>query len=362
VNPRFTSRERSLALAAGKTLNHSLNERNRMTLVRTLSVAAFAVSLLAGPLRAAEADKYLPGDTAVVVSVNVKQALGSPLGKKHLVPVIQQQLKQSAQLTQALNALGFDPLKDFDSLTVATSGVASTDAQKEASKVTVIAHGSFDLDKLHAAADAQIKDNPKQLAVSTEAGTRVYENKTENQTGYFAFIDRTTLVAAGSKSNVVNAIKNGGKGAKLTKEMSAVLNKADGKQSVWFAAVAPEEVRKGLGNLPQTMEIADKIQSFSGGVTVDKDLRLIIAIHTADANAAGTVSQLLDTGRNAIRFAVTRDQNLIQQLGEETVKSLGALLEGIKIDASKDSAVADVKVTEDAILKLIKAAQSTNKP
>ena len=36
-------------------------------------------------------------------------------------------LKQNAQLSQTLTALGLDPLKDFDSLTVASSGVASTD-------------------------------------------------------------------------------------------------------------------------------------------------------------------------------------------------------------------------------------------
>src|SRR5437667_327832 len=122
-----------------------------MNPLRTLSALSLVV-LLAVSVRAAEPDRYLPDDTAMVVTVNIKQALDSPLGKTHIVPIVQGRLGRRAEVAEGLTALGLDPLKDFDSLTLATSGVASTDPQKEASKLTLIAHGSFDLTKLHATA------------------------------------------------------------------------------------------------------------------------------------------------------------------------------------------------------------------
>src|SRR5262245_42213299 len=159
--------------------------------VRSLCVVAVAL-VLSGPVRAAEPDKSLPDDTTLIVHVNIRQSLDSPLGKKHVVPLVQQQLQQSAELTQSLTALGFDPMKDFDSLTVATSGIDSTEADKELAKLTVTAHGTFDLAKVHAAADALIKQDPKKHSVSGQGDARIYESKGETQTVYFAFVDKTT--------------------------------------------------------------------------------------------------------------------------------------------------------------------------
>ena len=166
-----------------------------MMRVPILSAVALALTLT-GPVRAAEPDKFLPDDTTLVVHVNIRQSLDSPLGKKHVTPLVQQQLKKNAELTQSLTALGFDPLRDFESLTVATSGIDSTEADKELAKLTVVAHGTFDLAKVHAAADALIKQDPSKHSVSGQGDSRIYESKGETQTVYFAFVDKTTLVAA----------------------------------------------------------------------------------------------------------------------------------------------------------------------
>jgi hypothetical protein len=326
-------------------------------MMRVLTLIAVALTL--SPLvHAADVDPYLPDDTTLVGTLNVKQALESPLGKKHLLPLIQQQLKSNAELTKGLTALGFDPLTDFDSVTIATSGVDSLDAKTEVGKLVVIAHGTFDLNKVHAAADAVMKQNPQGLKMSTEGSMRIYESQTEKQTAYFAFVDKNTIFAAGSRTSVVKAVKNGVKPPKLNKDMAALIAKIDGTQTGWMAALIPPEAKKQLALLPQTMDIAEKLYSVSGGMTLKKDFVGGLAIHTADAKTAEAISAYLDALKATGKFALTSDKTVAQQLGQDVFKALTDLVDGVEIGTSKASATINVRVTEDMILKFVKAAES----
>src|SRR5262245_3368177 len=105
-----------------------------------------AALLAAGPLRAAELDKHLPGDTAAVAVINVRQLLDSPLGKKFLIERYQAALKQNEEAQRMFTALNLDPLKDIDSVVVSASTL-------DPEKVLLLVHGKFDLAKLQAAAD-----------------------------------------------------------------------------------------------------------------------------------------------------------------------------------------------------------------
>ena len=48
-----------------------------------VAVLVLAVVLAGAPARAGEVDRYLPDDTEIVVNVNIRQILDSPLVKKH---------------------------------------------------------------------------------------------------------------------------------------------------------------------------------------------------------------------------------------------------------------------------------------
>lgn len=320
--------------------------------------ALAAALLVALAVRAAEPEKYLPDDSTLVVHVNVKQALESPLGKAHLVPVIQKQLKQNASFAQGFAALGLDPLKDFDSLTLASSGVSSSNPDKEASKLTAVVRGAFDPDKVHAAADALIKEKPKELSVTLEGGVRVYQSTTDEHTAYFALLDKTTLIAAGSKANVVAAVKGDARAPKFGKEMAALVAKADGKQTVWFVGQTPDELKKLLAKQPQTMEIADKVYSFSGGVTVAKGVAFGLDIHTADAKTAEDVSQYIDAAKSLVLFATQSDKNLSKEVGPELLKALSEVVDAVQVGATKETATVRLKVSEDAVNRLVKAGQA----
>jgi len=328
-----------------------------MIRVRTLTAVAVAVALLASSVRAAEPEKFLPDDTTMVVTFNIKQTLESGLGKKYLLPAVKQAMEGNAQANQVFTALGFDPLKDFESLTIASSGVSSTDPMKEVSKVVAVAHGSFDLKKIGDTGDMLVKQD--KLKSSMEGSTRVYESTGSDQKGYFAFIDKNTLVLSGNKSNVSAAIKGGGKGPKLSKDMTALLEKVEGKQSMWFAAILPDELKKLMASRAETMAYADKLKSFSGGVTFDKDFALNLAVHTSEAKTADEIAKALDGIKVFGKVALGANEDVKKQLGEKGLKALGDLIDSIMIKANKETATISIKVSEDTITELMKLAPKT---
>src|SRR5271155_5233975 len=100
------------------------------------------VALLAplGMARGAAVDQYFPGETQVVVTMNVRQILDSALMKKDIGKV-RDQLKEIEEAQKVLEDLGFDPFKDLDSITLAAVG--ATDQER----VLVVAHGRFNVAK-----------------------------------------------------------------------------------------------------------------------------------------------------------------------------------------------------------------------
>src|SRR5215470_9034222 len=109
--------------------------------------AALAVALTALPARAADAVKYLPDDTQAVVSFNVRQFLDSALVKK---ANLDKALERDAGAQNVLKDLGLKPLKDVERVLFARG------ASDEAS--AVIFQGTFDPAKLHAKAEAVLKE------------------------------------------------------------------------------------------------------------------------------------------------------------------------------------------------------------
>ncbi len=320
--------------------------RSRKARAGILGLAA--ALLLAAPVGAAEADKYLPEDTTTVASVNVRQVLDSPVGKKYLQEVLKTVLKQNANFQKVLAAAGVDPLKDVSGLVVATSAV-------DGDKVLVIAHGTFDPDKTQAAAAEFAKKNPRQMAITKEGDLRVIEARGDGQAMYAVFVDKETALLSLSKKGVVEAAKAGGKGPpKLKKEMEALVEKADAKKAVWAVALAPEEMKKSLSANPNTTDIADKIEGFTGDVDVDKDVQVALTIRTADAKTAEAIGEALDSFKNFAKLAAQNNA----QFG----KLLGDLVDNLTIAPDKSVVNLNVKVTEEMIDKAVKPAPAKAPP
>jgi hypothetical protein len=311
-----------------------------------LAAAVAAALTLPAAARAAEADSYLPADTKAVVVINVRQALDAPLVKKHGLDHIKEGIKQNAELQRMLSAAGVDPLKDVSSITVATTG-----GPTRPDKALLIVHGTFDIDKAQAAAEDYAKNNPTKLKIEKEDGLVLYKNESGEKPFFAAFADKNTAVMAGSRDAVVAAVKGGGKAAKLNKDLAGLVAKADTKQTIWLAALPPEELKGMLAKGDNTKEFADKIDGFTGAVGIDKDVQAAFHIYTADDKAADGIAELLDNLKGLVKVFTQNNPQVGGLAGE--------LTDAIKIATEKSRVDITLKVDEAMIEKGMKELPRT---
>jgi hypothetical protein len=261
----------------------------------TLALAALAAS----PLRGAEIDPHLPPDTTMVVSVNVRQILDSDLVKGLGLDQVKGFLENTEGAGDILKDLGLDPLKDINRVVIASPGGGERD------RGLAIVHGKFDVDKFAKKAEELGKEEDGEVTVKVHkvpdgSGGRfaVYEVVLqEGETSlYVALASKNLLVASAGKDYVVDALKRAKakkKPALKNKDFQALLEKMDGKQSVYLAALGealkgdPEE---GSSLLRAALE---KVEAIGGGITFGKDLKfqLVVASKTdKDAKALRTMA------------------------------------------------------------------------
>src|SRR5882724_9984461 len=106
------------------------------------ALLALVLALQTGAsLRAAEPDKYLPGDTEQLFTINFRQILDSALVKKVGIDMLRDLLKSEENVSEVLKDLGLDPFKDLEKLQVAGP------ADVEGEKALMILTGKFDVEK-----------------------------------------------------------------------------------------------------------------------------------------------------------------------------------------------------------------------
>src|SRR5262249_44076162 len=129
------------------------------TLHRTWLVA-LAMGLAAISTATALEPKYLPNDTELVFTVNLRQILDSELFKANKDPVkaaIENQAGDNLVL-KYLKSAGFDVFRDLQSVTITNNGGKEPTA--------IIIEGTFDAGKFTATAEQAAKENPGTLKIS----------------------------------------------------------------------------------------------------------------------------------------------------------------------------------------------------
>src|SRR5262249_9473808 len=130
------------------------------TMLSPPRLAAVLLLAFAGAAGArADLDPLLPPDSESYVSVNVRQVVESPLFQKQLPAPLKQALEEDGgdKLKPPHKALGIDPFRDVDRLTMASPGGV------EADRGLIIARGTFDVAKFKAKAEEAARDNPDAL-------------------------------------------------------------------------------------------------------------------------------------------------------------------------------------------------------
>jgi hypothetical protein len=322
-------------------------------------LVAVAAGLSAAPARAGLLDPYLPDDSEVVVTVNVRQLLDAPLVKKHALKKLQDLLKDFDQAESVLKDLGFDPFKDLERVTVASPGGTEKD------RGLLIVHGTFNLDKFKAKADESARDYPDYLKVHKvplgAGATHVVYEVTPPDADmpiFVALSGKDTFLASPGKDYVVDALKKAARKAKpalKNKDVQALLERLDEKQSVAVALLGSALTRGG-GAPPGVKAQVEKVEAVGGGVTVGEDLKVEFVLAARTPEEAKELQQGLDKGiKQALALlsvvsTTVEEKGLKQGLDAalELVKALRVSAKG-KVLTIKGRVSADV--LEDALKK-----------
>jgi hypothetical protein len=323
-----------------------------MLRIRKAGIAVLAVALVAlvAPAGAApllgtkgagdDADKWLIDNAEAVLTINIKGLLSAESVKKN-VPMLKEAIKGNEQVKGVLDATGVDLFTDIHSVLISGTGGPAKDA-----KVLMVIKGNFNAGKMSAAA-AKRKDEVK---IHKEGATEVYEVKIQDQPAYAALVSRSTLVMTHSKEATLDAVKNGGKkAAKLSKEMQGALTRFSGKETMTFAMVVSDDLKKVIARVPQLAASGSKLQTLTGSITVTDGVALNVNGNTTDAKAAKQLEGVLNVLKGTAEVAV--------QGMEELPPVVGEVLGAVKIGTQKESVSVNLNITKELLNKLNKAGE-----
>lgn len=308
-----------------------------------LAVVTMALLAWVMPARAADLDDYLPNDTEFVLTVNVRQILDSQLFKKHVLELAKGALLDGdAQKT--LGALGFDPLKDIDSIVLASPGGDERD------KGLIIVHGKFNVAKFKAAAK-----NVEQLKPVKAGDYSFWETPGlpggSDMPAYVALVDDKTIVMSPGKSYVVTAldIQAGKKESKPKKDLEDVVDDIDEEQSIWVAALSTSLSKSALAKDDKAKEVFDKFESIAAGLTIADGVTFQVDIDAKDDKAASDLKKQISDGLDQAKTLVT-----ILTAQKPEIAGLADVLNTLKVKTKDSSVLVKGIVPAELIEKAIK--------
>jgi hypothetical protein len=312
-----------------------------------------AALLLAAPARAADLEKLLPNDTEAIFTINVKQILNSALVKKVGLDKVKDAIKNLDQVQKILDQLGFDPFKDIDSIVAAGPGPGA-----ETDKGLSIIKGNFDVDKFKEVATAAAKDHPDHLElVKVPDGLggnyelyKVSHPEIPNPF-YVSIASKQYLLIALAKDYVIDAQEKlaGRKKTNLkSKEMAALIGRLDPKQSLSLATIGKALEKGPLAEQEKGKEIIEKLDDVIFGVTIDKDIDVVLAVTAKDEKAAEALD---DEIRNGLNLALGAAAFVASQKKE--LAPLVDVLKSIKPKTKGKNITVTVKFEGEDLEKLI---------
>jgi hypothetical protein len=322
-----------------------------MTFRRSVWLCGVAAALAASPVRAGEVDKYLPEDTEVLVSVNVRQIVDSDLFKKYALEQARDALKEQEEVQTVLKELGFDPFKDLDRV------LAAKPSGGEQDRGLFIVYGRFDLDRIRAKADEEAKGQPDLIKihkVPDGAGGKavVYEVAVPNQPTplFIALPNKSTLLAAPGKDYVVDALKKENakeKAALKNKDFQALLEKMDAKQAVSVAGVGAALTE---GTPDEVKALFEKAEAVGGGISIGDDIKIEVAVTAKSADDAKDVKDSITEDLRQARLLLT----VLSFSQQPEIDLLVDVVNSIRITVKGKTVVIKGSVSADALEEALK--------
>ena len=269
------------------------------------------------PASAAAAEKYFPKETDLILSLNVRQVLDSPVVKTYALDLIKTTLAGNKGVEEVLKAVGIDLLTDIGRMTIG----GSLDDLKNPKGVVVI-EGKFDVQKINAALDERVKKDPKQFGVEKVSGKTVFRvNVADFPDVFAAAIDSNTIVMSTAKEHVATAFDaaTGTRKPELKKELVELLAKADANASLSLVAYTKGK----LDNVPLPDGEFKKIISISGTIKVEKNMSLELVLGLPAAEDARRTRLLVGAALDLYKIQAKTAQQ--QQEFQPLIELLGSL-------------------------------------
>lgn len=251
-----------------------------MNMKAQIFTAAPLAIIFAGLLPAADSQllNLVMPDAKMLAGINVDQAKASPFGQYVLVQV----QAQNQNLQQLVTLTGFDPTRDLHEVLIASNGV-----QPHPSGL-VLARGSFDVNKLLAAAQ------------SGGATPQTYDNVTvlidSKGANAVAFLS-ATLVVAGDVASVKGALDRQNAPAPFDAALLVQVNQLSTTEDAWAVSEIPPPAITPPANAPNTpgipLNVFQKIQQGSGGVKFGSQIVMTADALTATSDDATAIAGVL---------------------------------------------------------------------
>ena len=261
-----------------------------VALVLALAVGSFAISY-AQESRQKAFKVQLPADTQALIHLNFRAMIDSLLAKK--MGIEKEIIKALDFDVEFIAEIGFDPLKDIDSITIAAPGGGDME------KCLIILAGKFKADKLVAKANEDAKNNEDNVKIHKAGDKTIFELIDffpDQQVPMFMMIaSNSTILASTQKEYLEKAFANSG--SKLAnKDFSALVEKLDPDLAISMVAVSSAFPSKAI---PEPYKvIIEGIDSIIGigGIGIDEDVTLKINVFTKDEDSSKKLKETMDQG------------------------------------------------------------------
>jgi hypothetical protein len=298
--------------------------------------------------------KLLPKDTEVVFTVNFKQILESELvnSQKESLEQVKAMFKQGVpgaeDATKYLKKAGLDPFKDLHSITVAMP------ASKDPEAGFIIVTGTFNTEKIQAAAEEAIKTEGDAIKI-TRAGTQVvYEVSPPGEKKLFVtFVGGRSLLASSTKDGLADAMARaaGNKQSEIKKELKTLLEGTSDQQSLSLVATG-NAITKLMEDAPipngqQFGPLLQQITGMTGSVTIKKDIHFELGIGAGDEENAKKMAQGANFGLFAAKALV---QQKVKE--DEKLEPVNEIMNTLKVTSQGSNVVLRGEVTMKVIMKL----------
>ncbi len=326
-----------------------------MIVSRQISLAGLMLTLMAClPSSARAVDpKYLPGDTEVVVTINLQQMLKSEVAQQYKQLVDQGKGFLEAQIqnnpaAKYLEKSGFDLFRDLHGVTVASNG------SKDLEGGALIIEGKFNPEKLQATAEEIARENPDVLKISKIGGARVFEITPPGEKRAYAALLNDSILVASPSQDTVKEIIAGMQRKQLKENFKSLLQTTSSKQSFSFAATGAA-LAKLIENapVPNADAAAGMLQALDGisaAVTLTKDVQFQLGVNAKDDETAKKTVAAGNFGLLTIRTLAAQKAK-----EDEKLQPLVDVSKTLRITSEGNNIVLRGEISVENLEKLIKA-------